>query len=159
MYEDGKKPWTPKVIKGNEAIRGIRNFFEEEEDYFNQKSVDNVYGNIYMTYEINGHRNKTPSLQEYLNEIELYLKDSISNFRTFDTWKVQLTMTSNFISSVDNDEEPVMHSNSEKKEIMIYDKADEVVETLNYRFIYIKLGWLLTLPLVVLICFIRIVMK
>ena len=112
-----------------------------------------------MTYEINGHRNKTPSLQEYLNEIELYLKDSISNFRTFDTWKVQLTMTSNFISSVDNDEEPVMHSNSEKKEIMIYDKADEVVETLNYRFIYIKLGWLLTLPLVVLICFIRIVMK
>ena len=48
MYEGGKKPWTPKVIKGNEAIRGIRNFFEEEEDYFNQKSVDNVYGNIYM---------------------------------------------------------------------------------------------------------------
>ena len=69
MYEGGKKPWTRKVIKGNEAIRGIRNFFEEEEDYFNKKSVDNVYGNIYMTYEINGHRNKNLSLQEYLNEI------------------------------------------------------------------------------------------
>ena len=32
----------------------------------------------------------------------------------------------NFMSSKDNDEECVMHSKSDKKEIMINDKADKV---------------------------------
>ena len=36
----------------------------------------------------------------------------------------------NFISSKDNDEERVMHSETDKKEVMINDKADEVVEEL-----------------------------
>ena len=33
-------------------------------------------------------------------------------------WKIQLTMASNIISSIDEDEEHVMHSKSDKKEIM-----------------------------------------
>ena len=35
---------------------------------------------------------------------------------------------SNFISSKDDDEECVMHSKSDKMQIMINDKADEVIE-------------------------------
>ena len=34
----------------------------------------------------------------------------------------------NFISSKDNDEEHVMHSKSDNKEMMINDKKDEVIE-------------------------------
>ena len=34
-------------------------------------------------------------------------------------WKIQLTVASNIISSIDEDEEHVMHSKSDKKEIMI----------------------------------------
>ena len=34
----------------------------------------------------------------------------------------------NFISSKDNDEERVMHSKSDNKEMMINDKKDEVIE-------------------------------
>ena len=34
----------------------------------------------------------------------------------------------NFISSKDNDEDRIMHSKSDNTEIMINDKADEVIE-------------------------------
>ena len=37
-----------------------------------------------------------------------------------------MTIANNFISSIDSDEEPVMHSKSDNIEIMINDEADEV---------------------------------
>ena len=40
-------------------------------------------------------------------------------------WKNRLTIAKNFISSIDNDEEHVMHS-----KIMINDEADEVIKEL-----------------------------
>ena len=44
-------------------------------------------------------------------------------------WKTQLTISVNFISSKDdNDEERVMHSKSDNMEIMINDKGDEDIE-------------------------------
>ena len=42
--------------------------------------------------------------------------------------KIQLTIENNFISSIDNDEEHVLHSKSDNMEIMINDKADEVIK-------------------------------
>ena len=65
-----------------------------------------------------------------------------NNLKKFDTCKIQLTIAVNFISSKGTDKELVMHSKSENKEIMIYDKADEVIkELLNHLFLDIKLGW------------------
>ena len=59
-----------------------------------------------------------------------YLKDIINNLKKFDTWKIQLTIANNFISSTDNGEEHVMHSKSDNIEIMINDEADEVIKEL-----------------------------
>ena len=53
---------------------------------------------------------KTLSVEEYLNKISLSLKYIISNHKKSDAWKIQLTIASNFISSLNNDEECVMHS-------------------------------------------------
>ena len=39
-------------------------------------------------------------------------------------WKIQLTIGNNFISSIDNDEESVIHSKNDKIEIMINDETD-----------------------------------
>ena len=39
-------------------------------------------------------------------------------------------MANNFISSIDNDEEVVMHSKSDNIEIMINNEADEVIKEL-----------------------------
>ena len=41
---------------------------------------------------------------------------------------IQLTISNNFISSIDNYEERVMHSKSDNTEIMINDEADQVVK-------------------------------
>ena len=45
-------------------------------------------------------------------------------------WKVQLTIAINFTYSKDNNEERVMHSESDNIEFMTYDSADEVTEEL-----------------------------
>ena len=83
----------------------------------------------YIECESNGGRNKTLSVEEYLNKIRPHLKDIVNDLKKADTWKIQLT-ANNFISSIDNDEEHVMHSNSDNIETMIIDEADEVIKLL-----------------------------
>ena len=39
-----------------------------------------------------------------------------------------MTIAINFISFKDNDEEGVMHSKGDKTELMIYEKADDIIE-------------------------------
>ena len=73
---------------------------------------------------------KTLSVEENLNKIRPYLKYIRNNLKKSDTWKIQLTIATDFISSEDNDEERVMHSKSDNIKIMINDKADEVIEEL-----------------------------
>ena len=67
------------------------------------------------------------SVEEYLNKVRPYLKD-IDDLKESDTWKIQLTIANNFISSIDNDEGRVMHSKSDNIEIMINDEAYEVTK-------------------------------
>ena len=55
----------------------------------------------YIEYESKGDRSKTLSVKEYLNKIRAYLKDTISNRKKSDTWKIQLIIAINFISSKD----------------------------------------------------------
>ena len=44
--------------------------------------------------------------------------------------KIKLTIPSNFISSIDNNEERLIHSKSDDIEIMINDEADGVIKEL-----------------------------
>ena len=52
----------------------------------------------------------------------------MNNLKKSDTWKIQLAIANNFISSIDNDEEHVMHSKSDNIEIMISEEANEVLK-------------------------------
>ena len=47
--------------------------------------------------------------------------------------KIQLTIAINFISSKDNDEEHVMHSENDNIEIMINDKAEPIFNRYQIR--------------------------
>ena len=61
-------------------IKDIVNLFEQEkEDYCKLIKVGNFLSKNYTEYETNGDRNKTLSLEECLNEIRPYLKDTINN--------------------------------------------------------------------------------
>ena len=53
---------------------------------------------------------------------------------------MQLAIANNFISSIANDEEHLMHSKSDPREIIINDEADEVIEEfINHSNIGIKI--------------------
>ena len=67
-------------------------------------------------------------VEEYLDEIRPYLRDVVNDVKQSDTWKIQLAISINFISSKDiNNEERIMHSKSDNIEIMISDEADEAI--------------------------------
>ena len=66
-----------------------------------------------------------------------YLKDIINNLKKSGTWKNQLTIANNFISSLDNDEDHVMPSKIDSIEIMINDEADELIKKLFYSLRYL----------------------
>ena len=53
------------------------------------------------------------------------------NRKKSDTWQIQLKIVNSFISSIVNEHELVMHSKSDKIEIMINNEADEIIGELN----------------------------
>ena len=67
-------------------------------------------------------------LKNILKKLEKNLKDIINNLKKYVQCKIQLTIANNFISSIDNDEERVIHSKSDNIEIMIDDKAYKVIK-------------------------------
>ena len=65
---------------------------------------------------------KSESHRKTINEIKPYLKDIISNFEKSGTSKIQLTITTNFFSfRDDNDEKHVKKLKIDSMEIMVYD--------------------------------------
>ena len=82
---------------------------EKEGDYYGPKWVCNVWNNNYIDYESNGVKNRNLSLDEHLNKIKSILRNVIINLQNSDTWKIQLTIAINFISSKDSEEKCVMH--------------------------------------------------
>ena len=91
--------------------------------------VSNFWSSTYVEYESNDDRNKTLPVEEYLNKIRPYLRD-IKNNLISDTWEIQSTIANNFISSIVQGDEHVMHTKSDNIEVVICDKWDEVFKEL-----------------------------
>ena len=85
--------------------------------------MSNFWNNIYIQYQSNGHRNKNLSLEEYINKIKPYLRDIVIDLQEFDTWKIQLAIAINFISSKDAEEERVMDSKREYIKLAFYNES------------------------------------
>ena len=93
------------------VIRDIRKHFEQEDDYYYKlERLSKFWNNNYIEYESNGDRTKNLLLEEDLHKIRPYGRDMKIGLQESDTWKIQLTM-----SNVDEDS--VMHTKSENKEI------------------------------------------
>ena len=59
-----------------------------KKSYYKPVRVSNFWSNRYIEYD---DRNKTLSVEEYLNKIIPYLKDIINNLKKSNTLKIQLT--------------------------------------------------------------------
>ena len=96
--------------------------------YYKRVIKNNFWSNNYIEYKINNDRNRILSVEEYLDKISPYLRD-INDLKQSDTWKIQLTMTINFFSSLDvNDEERVMHLKSDNIRIMVSDQDEGIAK-------------------------------
>ena len=118
-----------KTIK-DRIRRDIKNLFEheEEENCYKLVRVCKFWSHNYIEYQSNGDKNKTLSVEEYLNRVRPYLKDIIDNLEKSNTWKIYLTIAINFISSIYNNEEPAMDSKSDNIETMIDYEANAVMK-------------------------------
>ena len=79
-----------KAMK-DRMLSNIKNLFEhEEENYYKPVRVNNFWSNSYNEFESNDDRNKTLSVEEYLNDIRPYLKTIINNLKKI--WHVENPM-------------------------------------------------------------------
>ena len=109
--KDKNKNIINRLIK-DKIIRDIRTLFEEQEDNYKPKSVSSFWNNNYFEYNSNGDKIRDLSLDEHLNKVKPYLRDTIVNLQSSDTWKNHLTIAIDFISWKDTKEKRVMHSTS-----------------------------------------------
>ena len=84
--------------------------------------------------------------KEYLNKIRPYLRDRINDLKTQGEWKIELTVTINFMSSKDSKDsndykddkdsnETNLHIKRNNIEIMIDNETDEITEELFESFL------------------------
>ena len=107
-----RNPFRLKQEQNYTAIKGIRSLFrqeketkaikdrrlgdfrnlskhgKEEKNYYKPVRVRNFWSNNNIEYKSNGDKNKTLSVEEYLNKISPSLKDIINNLKKSDTWKI-----------------------------------------------------------------------
>ena len=62
--------------------------------------------------------------------MEVHSGNAVIDYKTQGEWKIQLSMTINFISSKDSDEIRTMHTKSNNMQIMMGNETHEVVEKL-----------------------------
>ena len=96
--------------------------------YYKPLRVNNFWSDNYIEYNIDANKKRILSIKEYLDKNRAYLEDIINYLKKSGIWKIQLTIVNNFFSSIDNDEERVMHAKSDNIEIMMNLKAGEIME-------------------------------
>ena len=137
------------------GIRDIENLFGEfDEDHYKPIKTVSIFNDNCIEYESKGDKDKNLPLKEYLYMIIPYLRDLINTHKTptnlriysrdgvinyetqFGEWKIQLTMSIQFISSKDLNETRFMHTKSDNIVIMIGSKT--MVLLMNFLNLFCK---------------------
>ena len=138
-------------------LRDVGNIFNwiafnqsTDEDYYKPiKTTDSFDNkNNYKEYQSKGDKDKNLSTKEYLDIIRPYLSDIINDHKTpknlkvhlsnevfayktqYGEWKIQLTMSINFIFSKGSHESRNMHAKSENIKIMMRSEVDDIIDEL-----------------------------
>ena len=127
-----QKEINDRLIK-DEITRDIRTLFGKE-DYYKPKRVNNFYNNNYIEYKRNDDGNRNLSLDEHLNKIKPYLRGIKTDLQNCDTWKIQLTIAINFVSSKNAEKERLMHSKSNNIKFTSCNDANKVVDEHFHSF-------------------------
>ena len=136
-------------------IRDVRNLFKKvafnqstDEDYYKSIKTNSAFNGNYIEYQSKGDKYKNLSPKEYFNMIRPHLSDIINYHKTpknlsvhswkevidcetqYGEWKIQLTMSINFIFSEDSDGTRSVHTKSDNEEIIMGSEANDIIEKL-----------------------------
>ena len=122
------------------------NITNDIEYLFNEIAKENYYEPVetkspfngtryYIVYGSRGDNDDNLSLEEYLNIIRPYLRDMIGNHKVRSEWKIQLVMRIIFVSSLDANENCIMHTKSDSIEIMSGTETNETIIELFDSFL------------------------
>ena len=128
------------------ALNGI------DENYYKPIRTKSAFNGNYIENESKGDKDENLLPKQYLDMIRPYLSDIINDHKTpknlrvhssnevidyetqFGEWKIQLTMSINFISSKDSDETRNMHTKSDNIEIMMGSETHDIIDELLNLF-------------------------
>ena len=96
------------------------------------------YSNNFIVYKRNNDNNKNLSIKDYLDEIKPNLKNILNNHKKSDTWKIQLTIQINFISSKHIDEKRVIQRMITYKLLFIMKQMKLLNNFFDHLFLDIK---------------------
>ena len=115
--------------------------FEEidENGYYKPILVKSFHKESYKEYESRGDKNKSLSIEEYLNKIIPYLKELINNHKAIENgsreWKIQLNANIKNVSLDDAMDIRTFYVWSKNEEIRLGNETDDIVESLINSFL------------------------
>ena len=101
----------------------------EDEDYYEPKSINTAFKNNYSQYQTTSDRKNILTPNEYLKKIEPSLIDLINKYKN-DSWKVQLNMKIIFTPIEDFIDKRALYVKTKNVEIMMGSDTKEIVKEL-----------------------------
>ena len=127
-------------IKKDRKIGEIKTILyvpKEEKDYYKPIKINKAFNNNYIEYQSNGDKDKTISIEEYLDATKPYLSNMKNNHNQGE-WKIQLSLIVNFVPF----ETRIMYTDSDNIDIMIGSETDEIIEKLFESLLEIYQKWI-----------------
>ena len=133
-----------KKSKYDDKYKGIKNLehlFDEtnEDDYYKPILARSSFNGSYKKYESRGDKEKTLSIEQYLNKIIPYLKELINNHKAINNgsneWKIKIKTHIKFISLIDTKDIRTFYVQSENEEIRLGNEIDDSVNSLIDSFL------------------------
>ena len=113
---------------------------ENGEDYYKPILVKSSFKKGCKLYESRGDKNKTLTIEQYLNKIMPYLKELLNNHKAIkngsNEWKIQLIGHINFVS-LDAEVITDFYVRTKNEEIRLGNETDDIVKSLINSFLNI----------------------
>ena len=115
-YDDDKQ-------KGIKYLEHLFKEINDDDDDYKPILANSSFNESYKEYESRGDKDKTLSIEQYLNKIIPYLKELINNDKAINNgsneWKIQLNIYIKFVSLIDTKDIRTFYVWSENNEIRL----------------------------------------
>ena len=108
----------------NEIKKIMYDSKDDLENNYKSERFTTAFNSNYIEYRSNGDKDKILSIEEHLHEIKPHLADTKNEHKNKDEWKIQISMSLNFVSSKDSNEVRTMYAKSNNADVLIGNTTD-----------------------------------